>query len=70
MSNDVKAKYRMFRSSKSGYYYWQDNDTGKQGTLGTPDKSEAQRVSPCQERVVSHAHLRHQSPDCSRLPQH
>jgi len=44
MSNDVKTKYRMFRSSKSGYYYWQDNDTGKQGTLGTPDKKEAQRL--------------------------
>jgi len=44
MSNDVKAKFRMFRSSKSGYYYWQDNDSGKQGTLGTPDKSEAQRL--------------------------
>ena len=44
MSNDVKAKYRMFRSGKSGYYYWQDNDTGKQGTLGTPDKKAAQRL--------------------------
>ena len=44
MSNDVKAKYRMFRSGKSGYYYWQDNDTGQQGTLGTPDKKAAQRL--------------------------
>jgi len=34
----------MFRSSKSGYYYWQDNDTGKQATLGTTDKREAQRL--------------------------
>lgn len=40
----MKNKYRMFRSGKSGYYYWQDNDTGKQGTLGTPDKGEAQRL--------------------------
>ncbi|HEV7924104.1 MAG TPA: tyrosine-type recombinase/integrase [Verrucomicrobiae bacterium] len=44
MSNDVKAKFRMYRSSKSGYYYWQDNDTGKQGTLGTSDKRQAQRL--------------------------
>ncbi len=40
----MKNKYRMFRSGKSGYYYWQDNDTGKQGTLGTPDDREAQRL--------------------------
>jgi len=40
----VKNKYRMFRSGKSGYYYWQDNDTGKQGTLGTSDNREAQRL--------------------------
>jgi hypothetical protein len=32
----------MYRSSKSGYYYWQDNDTGKQAMLGTSDKREAQ----------------------------
>ena len=44
MSHDVKNKYRMFRSSKSGYNYWQDNDTGKQGTLGTADKHEALRM--------------------------
>ncbi len=44
MSHDVKNSSRMFRSSKSGDYYWQDNDTGKQGTLGIADKHEAQRV--------------------------
>jgi integrase len=44
LSDDVKSKYRMFRSGKSGYYYWQDNDTGKQGTLGTSDKGEAERI--------------------------
>ena len=44
MSYDVKNKYRMFRSGKSGYYYWQDNDTGKQGTLSTSDNREAQRL--------------------------
>lgn len=44
MSNDVKTKFRMFRSGKSGYYYWQENDTTKQGTLGTSDKREAQRL--------------------------
>src|SRR5690242_9503618 len=40
----MKLKYRMYRSSKSGYFYWQDNETGKQGTLATADKSEAQRL--------------------------
>jgi integrase len=44
VSNDVKTKFRMFRSGKSGYYYWHDNATGKQGTLGTPDKRQAQRL--------------------------
>jgi hypothetical protein len=44
VSYDVKTKFLMFRSSKSGYYYWQDNDTGKQATLGTTDKREAQRL--------------------------
>ena len=24
----MKAKFRMNRSGKSGYFYWQDNDTG------------------------------------------
>jgi len=40
----MKLKYRMYRSSKSGYFYWQDNDTGRQGTLATADKREAQRL--------------------------
>ena len=40
----MKNKYRMFRSGKSGYFYWQDNDTGKQGTFGTFDKGEAKRL--------------------------
>src|ERR1035437_99094 len=40
----MKLKYRMYRSSKSGYYYWQDNDTGKQRTLCTSDNQEAQRL--------------------------
>jgi len=40
----MKLKYRMYRSSKSGYFYWQDNETGKQGTLATADKGEAQRL--------------------------
>jgi hypothetical protein len=44
LSDDVKNKYRMFRSGKSGYFYWQDNDTGKQGTFGTFDKGEAKRL--------------------------
>ena len=44
MSNDVKAKFRMCRSSRSGYYYCKDNDSGKQGMLGTSENREAQRL--------------------------
>lgn len=40
----METKYRMFLSAKRGYYYWQDNDTGKQGTLGAADKQEAHRL--------------------------
>ena len=64
----MKLKFRMYRSSKSGYYYWQDNDTGKQGTLGTADKREAQRLfnaknEACRtSRLSPHLHLGEISP--------
>ena len=38
----VKRKYRMFRR---GNVYWiQDNETGKQETLRTKDRAEAERL--------------------------
>jgi hypothetical protein len=64
----VKNKHRMFRSGKSGYYYWLDNDTGKQGTLGTLDKGEAQRlVNARNESCNTPATAK--SPNCPRLPE-
>jgi integrase len=43
MSNDMKHKYRMFRR-QSGVYFIQDNETGKQQSLRTKNKVEAETL--------------------------
>lgn len=43
MSNDMKHKYRMFRR-RSGVYFIQDNETGKQQSLRTKNKVEAETL--------------------------
>ena len=48
----MKAKFRMFRSSKSDYWYWQDSETGKQGTLRTRVKGDAQRILGAKNEAV------------------
>ena len=40
----MKQKYRIYRRNQNGNYYIQDNVTGKQQSLGTPDKTEARRL--------------------------
>lgn len=45
----MRAKFGKFKSGKSGYWYWQDNEARKggkarQGTLGTKDEGEADRL--------------------------
>ncbi len=42
MGDDVKARYRMFRRGR--IFYWQDNQTGKQGTLRTKDRHIATKL--------------------------
>jgi integrase len=39
----VQLKYRMFRR-RNGIFYWQANDSAKQGTLRTTDRREAERL--------------------------
>src|SRR5665213_1971779 len=41
MGDKVKARFRMFRRSQ--VFYWQDNHTGKQGSLRTKDQHEARK---------------------------
>jgi integrase len=43
MANDMRHKYRLFRRS-SGIYFIQDNSTGKQMSLKTRNKQEAQTL--------------------------
>ncbi len=41
MGDKVKARFRMFRRSQ--VYNWQDNQTGKQGSLHTKDQHHAKK---------------------------
>src|SRR5438874_3393660 len=43
MEKNVQLKYRFYRR-RNGIFYWQENDSSKQGTLRTTDKREAQRL--------------------------
>ncbi len=40
---NVQLKYRLFRR-RNGVFYWQENDSSKQGTLRTSDRREAERL--------------------------
>ena len=42
VSTELKQRYRLFRRGW-GTYYCEDTQTGKQVTLGTSNKQEAQR---------------------------
>jgi integrase len=43
MEKNVQLKYRLFRR-RNGIFYWQANDSPKQGTLRTSDRREAERL--------------------------
>jgi hypothetical protein len=43
MEKNVQLKYRLYRRS-NGVFYWQENDSSKQGTLHTSDRREAERL--------------------------
>jgi integrase len=43
MEKNVQLKYRLFRR-RNGIFYWQANDSSKQGTLRTSDRREAERL--------------------------
>jgi hypothetical protein len=44
MKRTSKSKYRMFRNHRTGIYFIQDNQTGRQESLRTRDKTEAARL--------------------------
>src|SRR5437764_11868329 len=44
MERNVQLKYRLYRR-RNGVFYWQENDSCKQGTLRTSDRREAERLS-------------------------
>ena len=50
----MKQKYRIYRRNLNGNYYIQDNVTGKQESLGTPDKVEARRLWHTRNEAASH----------------
>jgi microcystin degradation protein MlrC len=43
MEKNVQLKYRLYRR-RNGIFYWQENDSSKQGTLRTSDRREAERL--------------------------
>jgi integrase len=43
VEKNVQLKYRLFRR-RNGVFYWQANDSKKQGTLRTSDRREAERL--------------------------
>jgi hypothetical protein len=43
VEKNVQLKYRIYRR-RNGVFYWQENDSQKQGTLRTSDKREAERL--------------------------
>src|SRR5438477_6453213 len=43
MEKNVQLKYRLFRR-RNGVFYWQENDSSKQGTLRTNERREAERL--------------------------
>jgi integrase len=43
MEKNVQLKYRLYRR-RNGIFYWQENDSSKQGTLQTNDRREAERL--------------------------
>src|SRR3954452_21687768 len=43
MEKDVQQKYRLYRR-RNGKFYWQENESQKQGTLRTSDRREAERL--------------------------
>jgi hypothetical protein len=43
VEKNVQLKYRLYRR-RNGNFYWQQNDSPKQGSLRTTDKREAERI--------------------------
>jgi integrase len=43
MEKNVQLKYRLY-CRRNGVFYWQENDSAKQGTLRTADRHEAERL--------------------------
>src|SRR5207245_8524981 len=43
MEKNVQLKYRLYRW-RNGVFYWQENDSSRQGTLRTSDRREAERL--------------------------
>jgi integrase len=43
MEKNVQLKYRLYRR-RNGVFYWQENDSSKQGTLRTAERREAERL--------------------------
>ena len=38
MRDQMKARFNIFRRGRAGVFYWQDQQTGRQGSLHTKDK--------------------------------
>ncbi len=61
----MQLKYRLYRR-RNGVFYWQENDSSKQGTLRTSRQTRSRTALKCDERIASRANP--QSQCRSRLP--
>jgi hypothetical protein len=43
VEKNVQPKYRLYRR-RNGIFYWQENNSQKQGTLRTTERREAERL--------------------------
>jgi len=43
VEKNVQLKYRLYRR-RNGIFYWQENNSQKQGTLRTTERREAERL--------------------------
>src|SRR5438034_2544574 len=58
MEKNVQLKYRLYRRH-NGVFYWQDNQSSKQGTLRTNDRREAERLLNAMNESHRHTTINH-----------
>jgi len=53
----MKSRFRLYRRKKGGMFYIHDAETGKQHSLGTPDRAEAQTLLHARRESIRQSQL-------------